>query len=143
MPDIQDRYDETTQDVTYPDLVEQDDQVKADDLAKKYIRSIIAAHYGYYLDRFTKEDYEDFQTFLAHQSHSSSFPKLVVIPQDSALLQKDIIKQMPCTQRSQDDAQAMGDMVLVLMDFQSFMVSKVQLNQSILSNILYLLKKSL
>ena len=142
LPDIQDSYDETTQDIIYPDAVEQDEQVKAGDLAKKYIRSIISAHYGYYLDRFTKEDHEDFQTFVAHQSHSSSFPKLVIIPQDSAMLQKDIIKQVPCTQRSQEDAQAMGDMVMALMDFQDFMVNKVQINQSILSNILYLLKKA-
>ena len=142
LPDVQDSYDETTQDRTYPDFLQQDKDIKESDLAKKQIQSIIAAHYGYYLDRFTKEDHEDFQTFMAHQSHSSSFPKLVVIPQDSSLLQKDIIKHMPYTQRSEKDAQMMGDIIMNLMDFQDFMVNKVRLNQSILSNALYLLKKA-
>ena len=87
-PHIQDSYDDTMQDMTYPDLVEQDEHVKASNLAKKQIRSIISAHYGYYLDRFTKEDYKDFQIFMAYQFYSSPFPKLVVLPQNSHLAAK-------------------------------------------------------
>lgn len=116
--------------------------MKASDLDKKQVRSIISAHYGYYLDRFSQEDHEDFKTFIAHQFHRSSFPKLIVISQNSVLLQKDIIRQMPVFKRSKEDAKIMGDIVMAMMDFQSFMVDKVQLNQSILSNILYLLKKA-
>ena len=143
LPPIQTHYDETIaeQSINYPNSDQTPKKIKAEELSKHQIKSIIAAHYGYYIERFTLE-HKDFQNFMAHQSHTSFMPKLVLLPQDSSVLRQDIVAHFPKDKRSAKEAKIMGDAIMELLEFQHFMVHVAKLNQAVLSSILYLIKKA-
>ena len=142
LPPIQSSYDETIaeQTIKVAHFEKNPKQVDAAELSKHQIKAIIAAHYGYYIERFTLEP-EGLQA-LSHQSHTSCMPKLVLLPQDGSTLRQDIIEYFPKVKRSAKEAQIMGDAIMELLEFQHFMVHVVKLNHAVLSSILYLLQKA-
>ena len=142
LPTIQSSYDRSIEQKPMLDANAKNSSViQVGDLEKRTIKFIMAAHCGYYLDCFTLEQ-KNAKTLGTQQSHESPMPQLVVLPKNSGLLQKDSLAYMSMAKRSVKDVKIMGDAVIGMLEFQHFMVKVVKLNQSVLSKILYLLKKA-